>query len=180
METISFSPIHFTPFHDFLQEKRGEQDLVRSGIYLGSEILKVIAAQTAAMPNPVLHHEQMHLPVPMREWDPWADLSEFRGSMLDFFEQSRADWPRLLREKNPVETRLHVLRLGAVAICFNPAEPYVELGLAIKQRSSALVTLIGELSDGTLAMCRHQRLSATVGAVQPQPAKPALCPKPDG
>jgi neutral ceramidase len=103
----------------------------------------------------------------MRKWDQWADLSEFRGGMVEFFEKSRADWPRLLREANPVETRLHVVRLGDAAICFNPAELYVEFGLAIKARSPAGVTLIGELADGyigyvpTPEAIRHGGYSAT-------------------
>lgn len=130
------------------QPWRGEQGLIRSGAYLGGEILKVIAAQVDAMPAPVLQHTQAHVPIAMREWDAWADLANFKGGMLDFFEDSRADWPRLLREENPVETRLHVVRLGDAAICFNPAELYVEFGLALKQRSPARVTLVAELADG--------------------------------
>jgi hypothetical protein len=47
-----------------------------------------------------------------------------------------------------VAIRLHALRIGDAAICFNPAELYVEFGLAIKQRSPAKVTLVAELSDG--------------------------------
>jgi neutral ceramidase len=150
-----------------IQPWRGESGLVRSGLYLGGEILKVIAAQTTPMPNPVLSHQQVHLPIPMREWDAWADLSEFRGGMLEFFEKSRADWPRLMREANPVETRLHVVRLGDAAICLNPAELYVEFGLAIKAQSPARVTLIGELGDGyvgyvpTPEAIRHGGYSAT-------------------
>lgn len=149
------------------QPWRGEQGLVRSGLYLGGEILKVIAEQMTPMPAPVLCHVQAHVPIPMREWDTWADLSAFKGGMLDFFEQSRADWPRLLREANPVETRLHALRLGDAAICFNPTELYVEFGLALKQRSPACVTLVGQLADGyigyvpTPEAIRHGGYSAT-------------------
>lgn len=130
------------------QPWRGESGLVRSGLYLGGEILKVIANQTTPMPEPSLRHEQTELQVPMREWDSWADLTEFGGAMQTYFEQSQADWPTLLREDNPVSVRLHVIRLGDAAICCNPAELYVEFGLAMKQRSPARVTLIAELSDG--------------------------------
>jgi hypothetical protein len=131
-----------------VQPWRGEHGLVRSGIYLGGAILQVIAQQINPISAPVLCHTHAQVPIPMRAWDAWADLSEFKGGMFDFFEQSRADWPRLLREENPVETRLHVLRLGDAVICCNPAELYVEFGLAIKQRSPAAVTLIAELADG--------------------------------
>lgn len=130
------------------QPWRGESGLVRSGLYLGGEILKVIASQTNPMVAPLLRHEQTELQLPMRGWDTWADLREFGDAMRVYFEASRADWPRLLQEDNPVPVRLHVVRLGDGVICCNPAELYVEFGLAIKQRSPALVTLIAELSDG--------------------------------
>jgi hypothetical protein len=80
-----------------VQPWRGEQGLVRSGIYLGAEILKVVAQQVDPMSAPVLRHQQAHVPIPMRAWDAWTDLSEFKGGMAEFFEQSGADWPRLLR-----------------------------------------------------------------------------------
>lgn len=130
------------------QPWRGESGLVRSGRYLGGEILKVIAGQTSPMVEPALRHEQTELQLPMRDWDSWADLSEFGDAMRVYFEASRTDWPRLLREDNPVPVRLHVVRVGDAVICCNPAELYVEFGLAIKQRSPAQVTLIAELSDG--------------------------------
>lgn len=130
------------------QPWRGESGLVRSGLYLGGEILKVIASQTSPMVAPTLRHEQTELHLPMREWDTWADLREFGDAMRVYFEESRADWPRLLQEDNPVPVRLHVVRLGDAVICCNPAELYVEFGLAIKQRSPARVTLLAELSDG--------------------------------
>ncbi|MBX3010187.1 MAG: hypothetical protein KF832_01725 [Caldilineaceae bacterium] len=152
------------------QPWRGEQGLVRSGLYLGGEILKVIADQVTPMPTPVLGHAQAHVSIPMREWDSWADLAAFKGGMLEFFERSRADWPRLLQEENPVATRLHVLRLGDAALCFNPAELYVEFGLALKERSPASITLIGQLADGyigyvpTPEAIRHGGYSATAAS----------------
>lgn len=149
------------------QPWRGESGLVRSGLYLGGEILKVIANQTTPMVAPGLHHDQTELQLSMRPWDSWADLTEFGGAMRTYFEQSQADWPALLRADNPVAVRLHVIRLGDAAICCNPAELYVEFGLAIKHRSPARVTLIAELSDGwcgyvpTPEAIRHGGYSAT-------------------
>lgn len=149
------------------QPWRGESGLVRSGLYLGGEILKVIANQTTPMAAPGLHHDQTELQLSMRPWDSWADLTEFGGAMRTYFEQSQADWPTLLRADNPVAVRLHVIRLGDAAICCNPAELYVEFGLAIKHRSPARVTLIAELSDGwcgyvpTPEAIRHGGYSAT-------------------
>lgn len=131
-----------------IQPWRGETGLVRSGLYLGGEILKVIAEQTNPMVNPALRLEQTEIAIPMREWDSWFDLSAFSGGMLEFFEKSREDWPRLMREANPVNVPLSVLRVGDAAICFNPSELFVEFGLAIKKRSPARVTIIGELTNG--------------------------------
>lgn len=150
-----------------VQPWRGEAGLVRSGLYLGGEILKVIAEELTPMQNPVVRHTHLQLDIPMRGWDAWADLSEFKDGMADFFADSKADWPRLLQEANPVPVHLHVLRLGDAAICFNPAELYVEFGLAIKKRSPARVTLVAELTDGccgyvpTPEAIRHGGYSAT-------------------
>ena len=130
------------------QPRRGEQGLERSGAYLGGEILKVIAGEVRPMQAPLLRHETTTVQIPMRPWDAWADLSEFQGGMNNFFEESRKDWPRLLKEDNPVATPLHVVRVGDAAICCNPAELYVEFGLALKKRSPARVTLVAELADG--------------------------------
>jgi hypothetical protein len=150
-----------------IQPWRGEVGLVRSGLYLGGEILKVIAEQVTPMQQPSVRHTQASIDVPMRQWDAWADLSEFKGGMLDFFEKSRADWPRLLQEANPVPVPVHVLRLGDAAICTNPAELYVQFGLAIKKDSPARVTLVAQLTNGycgyvpTPEAIRHGGYSAT-------------------
>ncbi len=133
-----------------IQPWRGESGLERSGQYLGGEILKVIAEGDSPMSDPVLRPAFEAIDIPMREWDASADLSAFKGGMLEFFEKSRADWGRLMREDNPVHVRLHVIRIGDAAICTNPAELYCEFGLAIKANSPAQVTLIAELTDGAL------------------------------
>jgi neutral ceramidase len=131
-----------------VQPWRGEQGLIRSGAYLAGEILKVIAGEVTPMQEPALRHEAITLHISMRPWDAWADLSEFQGGMREFFEQSRNEWPRLLQADNPVATSLHVVRVGDAVICCNPAELYVEFGLALKKRSPARVTLVAELADG--------------------------------
>jgi neutral ceramidase len=133
-----------------IQPWRGDEGVVRSGWYLGGEILKVMAEQVTPMTEPNLHHEWIQLAIPMREWDTWSDPSQFGPGMREFFENSRDNWSKQMQEDNPVAVRLHVLRVGDAAICFNPAELYVEFGLAIKERSPAKVTLVAELSDGNL------------------------------
>ena len=54
----------------------------------------------------------------------------------------------MVPRESPVSVRLNVVRVGDAAICTNPAELYVEYGLAIKRCSPARVTLISELTDG--------------------------------
>ncbi len=112
-----------------------------------------MATQVQSILDPMLRHEHAQIAIPMRAWDTWADVSwaDVSNSIPNArtrFEQSRAEWPRLLQEDNPVQTHVHVVRLGDVALCCNPAELFVEFGLAIKRRSLARMTLIAELSDG--------------------------------
>jgi hypothetical protein len=130
------------------QPWRGETGVIRSGWYLGGEILKVMAAAIDPMPNQVVSHAWTEVEIPMREWDTWIKIEEYGPGMREFFENSRDQWANQMETDNPVSVRLHALRIGDAAICFNPAELYVEFGLAIKQRSPAQVTLVVELSDG--------------------------------
>lgn len=122
--------------------------MVRSGWYLGGEILKVIARQIEPMTSPVVRHAWTQLDIPIREWDSWYDPTDYAGGTREHFEDSRNRWAEIMQENNPEPVRVHALRVGDAAICTNPAELYVELGLAIKERSPARVTLISELSDG--------------------------------
>ncbi len=131
-----------------IQPWRGEEGIKRSGQYLGGEILRVIAEQTEPMVEPALQHENVRLDIPMRPWDEGSDITEFGGGMQEFFEESRADWSRMVREESPVDVSVNTVRLGDAAICFNPAELYSEFGIAIKRGSPARVTLVSELSDG--------------------------------
>ena len=43
---------------------------------------------------------------------------------------------------------VNVIRIGDTAFCTNPAEFFVEHGLAIRKQSPARVTFITELTDG--------------------------------
>ena len=129
-----------------LQPWRGEEGLKRSGHYLGAEILQVIAAATTPMPDPKLHLAQITVPIPLRPWPPSFNPDD--TFCPEYYTTSRDIWPRMVREESPVGVRLSVLRLGDAVICTNPAELYVEHGLAIKKASPAAVTLISELTDG--------------------------------
>ena len=54
----------------------------------------------------------------------------------------------MLAEKSPQNVVINALRIGDAVICTNPAELYVEHGLAIKKHSKASVTLVAELTNG--------------------------------
>lgn len=124
-----------------------EEGWKRCGMYLGGEILKVIASTPTPMTDPILSLAQDVVEIPIRPYPegfnpdtmPWG---------REYFGQFRDDWPRMIREDSPVPMRLSVLRIGDAAICTNPAELYVEHGQAIKDRSPAHVTMIAELADG--------------------------------
>lgn len=134
---------------DNKQPWRGEAGVVRSGRYLGGEMLKTIAVTINPMESQALGAAHENLQIPMRPWDAWFDPDKLGdGGMKDFCLESRNDWDRLMKEANPVHVPVHVVRLGDAAICFNPSELFCEFGLAIKQNSPAKTTLIGELSNG--------------------------------
>ena len=59
--------------------------------------------------------------------------------------------------------RLSVLRIGDAALCTNPAELFVEFGLAIRARSRASVTLVAELTDGYVGYIPTRRAFARGG-----------------
>jgi neutral ceramidase len=62
-----------------------------------------------------------------------------------------------------VPVRLTVLRIGEAALCANPAERFVEFGLAIRARSPAQVTLIAGLTDGYAGYVPTRRAFARGG-----------------
>lgn len=125
---------------------RGERGLLRSGRYLGAEIVKVIEGALDPMEQPVLALAQAQLQIPIREYPAGFDYSKHWNH--EVFRLAREDWPRMLAEESPVDVRMNVLRVGDAVICTNPAELYVEFGLQIKKGSPARVTLISELTDG--------------------------------
>lgn len=124
----------------------GEEGWRRCGEYLGGEVLRLIEAANP-MPNPVLRLEQAVVEIPIRPYPDDFDPEKLSWGR-EYFGRARQDWPRMLREDSPVDVRLNVLRIGDAAICTNPAELYVEHGLAIRRASPARVTLIAELADG--------------------------------
>ena len=125
---------------------RGERGLLRSGRYLGAEIVKTMEGELRPMQDPVLRLAQARVQIPIREYP--ADFDYTKHWDNEYFRRAQEDWPRMLAEESPVEVRLNVIRVGDAVICTNPAELYVEFGLDIKHGSPARVTLISELTDG--------------------------------
>ena len=130
---------------------RGEEGVVRSGRYLGAEMVKIISESLdQPMSEPKLANQTRSLKVPMRPWcETGMEIEGRKGSgIYDFWKASKDNWAQLEKEDNPVHTPVGVLRIGDAAVCFNPAELYCAFGLAIKKDSPARVTLIAELADG--------------------------------
>jgi neutral ceramidase len=129
---------------------RSEDGWERSGLYLGSEILKTIAGTIKPMQDPVLRLAQATLAIPLGQWREAFDPGEMvlRPDFEEWFEYVRKQWPKVLEERNPTEVRVNVLRIGDAIICTSPAELFVEYGLQIKETSPASVTIVAELVDG--------------------------------
>lgn len=141
------APTNLEKSREEVADWRGERGLLRSGRYLGSEIAKVIESTLRPMNSPMLRHASAVLSIPIREYP--KDFVYSRHWDNDYFRLSRDEWPKLLAEHNPAGVKINVVRVGDAAICTNPAELYVEFGLAIKRQSPARVTLISELTDGS-------------------------------
>ena len=130
------------------QPWRGEEGLRRSGLYLGSEILQVVAAAIDPMPNQSLVLEEQTLSIPMRPWPASFDPARLSPGFREFFTRSREEWPQRMRQESPIPVPVSVLRLGNAAICTNPGEFYCGFGLDIKADSPAAVTVVAELTNG--------------------------------
>lgn len=128
---------------------RKEDGLVRSGQYLGAEILKQLAAQIDPMANQSLAVMSETLPIALRPWpDDFVPETRVRpGPGQDYYLDNHAKWDTILAE-GPCDVRVSVIRIGDVALCTNPSELYVEHGIAIKKDSPAALTMIAQLADG--------------------------------
>lgn len=136
------------------QPWRGETGLRRSGLYLAGEAAKVIASATRSIKAPVLRVVQTKLQIQLRAWpkagainDPFPWLKE-RPNHKRYYDAAKAEWPERTAKHNPVPVMVNVIRIGDTAFCTNPAELFVEHGLAIRRQSPARVTFISELTDG--------------------------------
>lgn len=126
------------------QPWRNESGWKRSGMYLGSEILKTIVSTIKPMEDPELIIKSEVLRIPIRDYPKDIDISWD----IDHFKYARENWAKWTEELSPFRVKVNAIRIGDAAICTNPAELYCEFGLSIKEKSPASVTLVSELTDG--------------------------------
>jgi hypothetical protein len=127
---------------------RGEEGLVRSGLYLASEAAKVIASSYTPIISPALQLQQISLQIPLRPWPQVGEPTFPRSPGNSYYVKAEKDWPEYLQRNSPQEVRLNIIRIGDTVICTNPAELFVEFGLQIRDASPARVTFISQLTDG--------------------------------
>lgn len=136
-------------------------DVTRYGLMLGGEIIKV-AARVGAPDHPALPARVSvlsetidlavrDLPAPDGAIQAMAEADRRLGQSSD--EEERRQWARkrrmaeeewilIERGRAPIAAEVQVIRLGDVALVALPGEPFVELGLAIQERSAAPYTLV--------------------------------------
>lgn len=127
---------------------RGEEGLLRSGLYLASEAAKVIASSYAPMTSPILQLQQTSIQILLRPWPQIGDPSYPRAEGNSYYEKAEKSWPEYLQRNSPQEVRLNIIRIGDTVICTNPAELFVEFGVQIRDASPVRVTFISQLTDG--------------------------------
>jgi hypothetical protein len=149
------SPVCIDPY-DPQRPWSGEDGVRRSGLYLGGETARLIAAADAPIQPFVLRWARTTLNVPVRPWpapgEPTFPLTLERPEVWPtsehYYQRARSEWEQRLREEPEAAVRLNVARLGDTVLCTNPNELFVEFGLAIRERSPARTTLLAELTDG--------------------------------
>ena len=148
--------------------QHGPEEAARIGTVLAGEVLKTYARLTPLEPGTVrVRSEIIQLPL--------ADIS---GEDVDAARKTAVkfgkDAPKFLervnaykvidvaaRQGKPLEVEVQVITLGNdVAWVSLPGEIFVELGLAIKQRSPFANTIIAELANGSIGYIPTKRAYA--------------------
>lgn len=131
------------------QPWRGEEGVERSGAYLASEIAKCLLSTVKPMVNPVIRVAGEVLEIPLRPWPTSFDPQKltWEGARV-YFGYQKANWDRYMQEMSPAMVRANAIRLGDAVICTNPAELYCAVGLRIKEKCPAKMTMIAQLTDG--------------------------------
>ena len=145
------SPMLLDPW-DERRPFSGDDGLARCGCVIGNAALsKALGTESKPIGCPAVRCRTERLQIPIRPWPGPGDPTwphPWDSAAAAYYEISRTDWDRRTREENPVEVRVHAVRIGDTAICTSPAELFVEHGLAIRKDSPARTTLLAELTDG--------------------------------
>ncbi len=145
------------------QSETSEQVLKRNGHLLAGETLRLFH-QAPLHDDVAFGHVYEDLTVDVRLPDPkrlaWARevVALAQSGKASKPENYIAAWGIALLQdefgENPVDTlRLHVVRLGDVALVTQPCELYCQFGLDIKRRSPAPITSVSSLTDGYGGYC---------------------------
>jgi hypothetical protein len=141
------APSILDPF-DSTQPWRGEAGVERSGAYFAEGAARVIARTHDPIEESTLALSTQTISIPLRPWPQPGEKTYADWPGIDYYRHSAKIWPQRLEECNPFPVTVHVVRIGDVAICTNPAELFVESGMEIKEGSPARVTFINQLTDG--------------------------------
>jgi hypothetical protein len=134
---------------------------------LGGEVLKIVGRLSAPeypISFPIIAVNSTIISLPTRDLPP-------RESILKIYEEAEQklalaateeERRRLVKERSqaeealiliarsiePIEAEIQIVQLGDAALVAIPGEPFAELGLEIKQRSSALYTFVVGCANG--------------------------------
>ena len=134
---------------EFTGHWRGEEGWNRSGIYLGSEISKVICETCDPMSDNTLGVEEANLEVDYMDFNKTLDPKKDRTFTEESFNEYKKEVEELSK-LGPQILNVTVARVGDTAFCTAPGELYVEFGLDIKAESPANNTIMCELTNGNV------------------------------
>jgi len=145
------------------------QEARRIATVLAAAVFQAEKSLRPVSPAPLrVRSEMVRLPLPpVTE----AEVAQARTDVRTARDSSREGFMKLVRafkvldvaarEGRPLEVEVQVIALGGdVAWVSLPGEVFVELGLAIKQRSPFRTTLIAELANGSIGYIPDRRAFA--------------------
>ena len=141
------------------------QGMRKAGKRIASEIIEVWEEGLDEPEEaPVLMHEVKTMQLPLRRAT-LSDLEQAKQGIRDYLRQIKGDVDyndvaglqrylgvlrrfELQEELDTIDTEVHVIRLGSVAIATNPFELFLDYGNQIKARSKASQTFLVQLACG--------------------------------
>ena len=139
----------------------------KAGKRVASEIIEVWnEGLDDPQTDPVLEHRVLNMQLPIRR----ATLTDVRnaktaikdylrdlnGRNLDYMDLGRLQVylgvlirAQVQEKEDTMDTEVHIIRLGTIAIATNPFEPFLDYGNQIKARSAAEQTFLIQLANGS-------------------------------